>query len=58
MWILGQGKISEYDDGNPVRFTGTHLDITKRKQAEETLQEALEFKDKILSESPIGITIY
>jgi PAS domain S-box-containing protein len=35
MWILDQGKISEYDDdGNPVRFTGIHLDINRRKKAE------------------------
>lgn len=35
MWILSQGKIFEYDtDGYPVRFTGIHLDINRRKQAE------------------------
>ncbi len=33
-------------------------DITERKQTEEALREALPFKEKILSESPIGITIY
>ncbi len=36
MWILSQGKIVEYDEfGTPVRFTGTHIDITERKQVEE-----------------------
>jgi len=43
MWIHSQGKIFEYDDhGNPVRFTGTHLDITERKKAAEALRESQE----------------
>jgi len=41
MWILSQGKISEYDDyGNPVRFTGTHRDISGRRQLEEQLRRS------------------
>jgi len=41
MWILSQGEIFEYDDyGNPARFTGTHFDITDRKQAEDALRES------------------
>ncbi len=43
MWILGQGKIFEYDPkGKPVRFTGTHLDITDRKKTEEALKISYE----------------
>jgi two-component system, cell cycle sensor histidine kinase and response regulator CckA len=35
-WILSQGKIVAYDtDGKPLRMTGTSLDITERKLAEE-----------------------
>ena len=35
-WILDRGKVLEWDNnGNPLRATGTHLDITERKQAEE-----------------------
>jgi PAS domain S-box-containing protein len=35
-WILNWGKVVERDkDGRPLRATGTHLDITERKQAEE-----------------------
>jgi len=34
-WILGRGKVSAWDDeGNPARRTGTHKDITDRKEAE------------------------
>lgn len=36
VWVLDKGKVTERDpDGNPLRVCGTHLDITKRKQAEE-----------------------
>lgn len=39
-WILDRGKIVEWDEHNqPLRATGTHLDITERKQIEETLQK-------------------
>ncbi|MBW4496058.1 MAG: PAS domain S-box protein [Oscillatoria princeps RMCB-10] len=38
-WILSHGKVFERDElGLPVRMTGTHKDITQRKQAEETLR--------------------
>ncbi|MFS8117112.1 MAG: PAS domain-containing protein [Microcoleus sp.] len=38
-WILTQGKVMERDDGgNPLRMTGTHIDISDRKQAEVDLQ--------------------
>ena len=39
-WILDTGKVLTRDEqGNPVRFAGTHQDITKRKQDEEELQK-------------------
>lgn len=35
-WILNWGRVVERDkDGRPLRATGTHLDITERKQEEE-----------------------
>jgi len=38
-WILARGKVVGWDaDGRPLRFVGTHTDITKRKLAEESLQ--------------------
>lgn len=37
-WILAQGKVMERDaGGNPLRMTGTHIDISDRKQALATL---------------------
>ncbi|TAG92181.1 MAG: PAS domain S-box protein [Oscillatoriales cyanobacterium] len=38
-WILAQAKVMERDDlGNPLRMTGTHIDISDRKQAELALR--------------------
>lgn len=42
MWILSIGKISEFKDALPIRFTGIHIDITDRKHAEESLRKSEE----------------
>ena len=40
-WVLARGKIVERDTaGNPVRMTGTHTDITRRKKTEDDLIRA------------------
>jgi len=40
-WIESRGQIFERDAaGKPLRMTGTHKDITERKQAEVVLQES------------------
>jgi PAS domain S-box-containing protein len=39
MWIRGKGKVVSYDEnGKPVRFIGTHSDITPYKRVEIALQ--------------------
>ncbi len=39
-WILDRGKIISHDEeGNPLRFIGTHSDITKRKNDEQELEK-------------------
>ncbi len=44
-WILDTGKVLTRDkQGKPVRFAGTHLDITARKRAEEELQKMEKLK--------------
>jgi PAS domain S-box-containing protein len=40
-WILAQGKVMERDgSANPLRMTGTHIDISDRKQAEAALRSS------------------
>ncbi len=37
IWVLDKGKIVERNpNGQPLRMTGTHMDITARKKSEET----------------------
>ncbi|HFB64893.1 MAG TPA: EAL domain-containing protein [Aeromonadales bacterium] len=54
MWIRGQGKIVERtENGNPVRFVGTHSDITEKRQIDEqliTLSQAIE-------QTPVSVII-
>ena len=38
LWVMGRGKITEQDEnGNPLRFVGTHTDISTQKAVEEKL---------------------
>ena len=39
-WVLDRGRVSEWDEnGNPLKVTGTHIDMTKEKQYEEQLAQ-------------------
>ena len=51
LWILGRGKITEQDEfGNPVRFSGTHTDISTLKEIEEQLSEQQLHLEQIVEE--------
>jgi signal transduction histidine kinase len=46
-YVLAQGKFSDWDEeGKPIRFTGTALDITQQKQQERELLIAKENAEK------------
>ena len=41
VWVLDRGMVTEWDKNDkPVRMTGTHLNISERKSAEEALRQA------------------
>lgn len=42
VYILDKGRFSDWDnEGNPIRFTGTHLDVTASKERELELELSL-----------------
>lgn len=54
-WILDQGRVVEWDEfSNPVRFIGTHTDISDRKQTELKLQQLTEQLQKAQEVAHLG----
>ena len=50
VYILDRGKIVKRDSqGRPIRFTGTHTDITKEKEAELAAKQALRSRAQFLA---------
>jgi PAS domain S-box-containing protein len=56
-WIIVRGHAIRDEQGNPIRMSGTDVDITQRKLAEEALREKEALLQGILDNSPIGITV-
>jgi PAS domain S-box-containing protein len=56
--ILSRATAIFDNNGTAIRVVGTHVDITERKQAEKRLSDVLQFNEKIISKSPVGLTIY
>jgi PAS domain S-box-containing protein len=51
MWIMARGKITEQDEfGNPLRFVGTHTDITAQKAIELQLYEHQQHLEQIVKD--------
>ena len=53
IWILSRGKIIKRDlNGEPLLMSGTHLDITERKEAEKAKEKAVNLFDNITNHVP------
>ena len=53
VWIHDRGRITtRTEDGRPLVMFGTHADISARKQAEQSKQEALDHLQKIAARVP------
>ncbi len=58
VWVNNRGKVIIWsEDGKPVWFFGTHIDITARKEAEAALAEEKEFLQVTLHSIGDGVLI-
>jgi two-component system CheB/CheR fusion protein len=48
-WIMGKGKVFADGQGRPSRMMGVCMDITRRKNAEETIRESDRRKDEFIA---------
>ena len=53
-WVRGRGKVVSWGpDGNPIRFVGTHSDISALKQAKKKLEESEKEHRQLYQQSPV-----
>ena len=56
VWVLVRGKVAERDaTGRPTRMAGTYTDITRRKNVEQALEDALRQLRHHLTSTPLGL---
>ena len=55
VWVLHNGQVTEWDtNGQPLRMTGTHIDISAQKKTQADLRESEELFRTFIQQSPLG----
>jgi len=58
VWVLDRGRVVERGpDGTALRVAGTHLDISRRKEAEERLREGLSTLQRFVEQAPVAMAM-
>jgi len=58
-WILDQARVVKRDkNGKPLRMSGTHTDITERKQAAETLAQSERYYRDLITSLQVGVVVH
>ncbi len=56
-WVAGRFQCLMDADGKPLRLAGVNIDITERKQAEDTIRRNQESLAELVERAPFGIYI-
>ena len=56
-WITAMGEKIPGPDGKPDRFTGCHVDITRYKEAVQSLETEKKKFQVLVDESPLGVAL-
>ena len=51
-WILAQGRVVPGASGKPAKLIGSHVDITRLKEAEKAASESRVRLDQVLAANP------
>ncbi|TYL37782.1 PAS domain-containing sensor histidine kinase [Natronococcus pandeyae] len=56
-WVVARGHVECDEDGNPVTFPGTLVDITERKRAEQELQRHKRQLESLFELLPVAVVV-